>query len=192
VRSKIKERLAQQIDSGTVDKMIFEEALKELEVESYKKFLRSDEYAGYVSYQYSILFTPIYHIPYYIFHPVLISYQASWPTRESSCAPQAPSAVSPSQSSSRRSHAEAPHSASARRSTRPTALSLSRDPSATLVTNSPQWKSATRLWTLLLKYLPLLPAYYRSSYLLRNQFTNLWIELCPPFFLPLSIYMPHR
>lgn len=46
MRPKIKERLAQQIDNGTVDKMCFEEALKELEMESYKKFLRSDEYAG--------------------------------------------------------------------------------------------------------------------------------------------------
>jgi len=49
VRAKIKERLAQQIDSGTVDKNIFEEALKELELESYKKFLRSDEYCGFMA-----------------------------------------------------------------------------------------------------------------------------------------------
>jgi len=49
VRPKIKERLAQQIDTGTVDKLCFEEALKELEVESYKKFLRSDEYAGFMA-----------------------------------------------------------------------------------------------------------------------------------------------
>lgn len=49
IRPKIKERLAQQIDQGTVDKNIFEEALKELEVESYKKFLRSDEYAGFMA-----------------------------------------------------------------------------------------------------------------------------------------------
>lgn len=49
VRAKIKERLAQQIDQGVVDKNIFEEALKELEVESYKKFLRSDEYAGFMA-----------------------------------------------------------------------------------------------------------------------------------------------
>lgn len=49
VRPKIKERLAQQIDAGTVNKDIFEEALKELEVESYKKFLRSDEYAGFMA-----------------------------------------------------------------------------------------------------------------------------------------------
>lgn len=49
VRPKIKERLAQQIDSGNVDKEIFDEALKELELESYKKFLRSDEYAGFMA-----------------------------------------------------------------------------------------------------------------------------------------------
>jgi len=49
IRPKIKERLAQEIDSGTVQKTCFDEALKELEIESYKKFLRSDEYAGFMA-----------------------------------------------------------------------------------------------------------------------------------------------
>lgn len=49
IRPKIKERLAQDIDQGKVDKTSFDEALKELELESYKKFLRSDEYAGFMA-----------------------------------------------------------------------------------------------------------------------------------------------
>jgi len=49
IRPKIKDHLADQIDSGRVDRTCFDEALKELEMESYKKFLRSDEYAGFMA-----------------------------------------------------------------------------------------------------------------------------------------------
>jgi len=49
IRPKVKEQLAQSIDSGNVTKTCFDDALKELELESYKKFLRSDEYAGFMA-----------------------------------------------------------------------------------------------------------------------------------------------
>jgi len=49
IRPKVKEQLAQKIDTGNVGKACFDEALKELELESYKKFLRSDEYAGFMA-----------------------------------------------------------------------------------------------------------------------------------------------
>jgi hypothetical protein len=139
-----------------VDKTCFEEALKELEMESYKKFLRSDEYAGYVSSpcKRSPLTSPcsqVHPLP----HQYANIYVASWPTRVSSCAPQAPSAASPSQSSSRRSPEAALHSASVRRSTSPTVPSPLRGAWATLGTSSPwSWRSATRPWTPLLKTLP--------------------------------------
>lgn len=101
VRAKIKERLAQQIDSGLVDKEIFEEALKELEVESYKKFLRSDEYAGYESYTFNTTYPKLSHIT------TLFSYlhdnTGSWQTRESLLEHQALNVGSLSLSSSRRS-----------------------------------------------------------------------------------------
>jgi len=49
IKPKIKEQLAQNIASGNVTLIIFDDALKELESESYKKFLRSDIYAGFMA-----------------------------------------------------------------------------------------------------------------------------------------------
>eukprot|EP01112_Ceratiomyxa_fruticulosa_P011307 TRINITY_DN305_c0_g1_i1.p1 TRINITY_DN305_c0_g1~~TRINITY_DN305_c0_g1_i1.p1 ORF type:complete len:228 (-),score=51.70 TRINITY_DN305_c0_g1_i1:167-850(-) len=49
IKPKIKEQLARDIASGNVTVTIFDEALKELESESYKKFLRSDIYAGFMA-----------------------------------------------------------------------------------------------------------------------------------------------
>jgi len=49
IRPKVKDQLAHQIEAGNVEKTCFDQALKELELESYKKFLRSDEYAGFMA-----------------------------------------------------------------------------------------------------------------------------------------------
>jgi len=49
IKPKIKEQLAQNIADGNVNTEIFDDALKELESESYKKFLRSDIYVGFMA-----------------------------------------------------------------------------------------------------------------------------------------------
>jgi len=49
IKAKIKEQLAERIEAGQIDSCLFDDALKELEGESYKKFLRSDVYAGFMA-----------------------------------------------------------------------------------------------------------------------------------------------
>lgn len=49
IKPKIKDALAQRIEQGDINTAIFDDALAELEQESYKKFLRSDSYAGFMA-----------------------------------------------------------------------------------------------------------------------------------------------
>jgi len=49
IKPKIKDQLSRDIADGNISVTLFDEALKELESESYKKFLRSDIYAGFMA-----------------------------------------------------------------------------------------------------------------------------------------------